>query len=223
MDIKAVCEGIGRSDNLPISVGADFLEICKIPKMSTPALGALINLIVMHMPENQRYVNVGVWYGFSLFAGMLGNHRKICIGVDNFSQLGAPRNQFQENFLKYGSNNHAFFNMSFQNYFRQYHDGPIGFYFYDGDHSYQSQLDGLKMAEPHFAEDCLIMVDDTNQEFPRQATLDFIAQSKNHYEILFDKMTEIPKDEKWWNGIMMLQKKNVSRETHEITEEEAEG
>lgn len=220
MDYKAICKQIDQNGTLPFSVATDFLTLCKMPKMSTMALGGLINLIVANMPEGQRYVNVGVWYGFSLFAGMLGNSNKICIGVDNFSQLGSPRSSFQDGFMKYGSKYHGFFDMSFQDYFRQYHEGPIGFYFYDGDHSYPCQLDGLKMSEPYFADGCLIMVDDTNQEFPRQATLDFMAQSQNQYEIILDKMTEQPKDEKWWNGIMIIKK--LGPKAKEITEEEAE-
>ena len=220
MDFRAFCEGIDKGDSLP-SVPADFVVLNQIPKMSTPVLGALINLAVQNMPAGQCYVNVGVWHGYSLLAGMLGNAGKICIGVDNFSQLGSPRVPCRERFLKAGSNNHAFFEMDSREYLCRCHTLPIGFYFYDGDHSYPAQLDGLKMAEPFFADGCLIMVDDTNQEFPRHATLDFIKQSQNAYEVVFDKMTTDPRDEKWWNGIILLKK--LGPKAKEITEDQAEG
>ena len=65
------------------------------------------------------------------------------------------------------------------------------------------------------------MVDDTNQEFPKQATLDFMRQSKHDYEIIMDKITERPYDPEWWNGILLIRKNGLK--VRPITEEEAEG
>src|SRR5437899_2425873 len=59
-------------------------DICKIPRMSTFAIGAIINLGVWQMPDDQAFVDVGVWNGFTFLAGMIGNSVKRCIGIDNF-------------------------------------------------------------------------------------------------------------------------------------------
>lgn len=66
-------------------------EACRVPRMSTFAIGAIINEAVAHMAPDHAFVNVGVWNGFTLLAGMAGNPDRRCIGVDNFSEFGGPR------------------------------------------------------------------------------------------------------------------------------------
>src|SRR5690349_8163966 len=39
-------------------------RLCAMPKMSTLAIGAMINRIVHGIPAGQSFVNVGVWNGF---------------------------------------------------------------------------------------------------------------------------------------------------------------
>ncbi len=178
----------------------------EIPRMSTFAIGAMINKGVSLMPNDACFVNVGVWNGFSLLAGMMENQQKKCIGIDNFSQFGAPREQFLGQFNRYKSHNHYFYNMDFHDYFSNIHSGPIGFYMYDGEHSYENQLEGLRVAEPFFSKNCIILIDDTNFEAPRQANLDFIAKSEYKYHILYDKTTYANCHPTLWNGVMIFQR-----------------
>lgn len=181
-------------------------ELLKIPRMSTFAIGAMINEGVSQMINNSCFVNVGVWNGFTFLAGMINNPQKKCIGVDNFSQAGDPRKQFYKRFNKYKSSNHYFYDMNYMDYFSTIHKEQIGFYIYDGEHSYENQLKGLKVAEPFFSKNCITLVDDTNWDEPRQATLDFIAKSLNKYQILIDKKTFENSHPTLWNGIMVLQR-----------------
>jgi hypothetical protein len=58
--------------------------LCRIPRMSTFAVGAIINHTVSCMKPDVSFVNVGVWNGFTLLSGMVGNPDKRCVGVDNF-------------------------------------------------------------------------------------------------------------------------------------------
>ena len=180
--------------------------LCSIPKMSTFAIGAIINRAVFYMPNDICFVNVGVWNGFTLLAGMVGNLQKNCIGIDNFTQFGGPKNQFLKRFGKYKSSHHHFYEMNYVDYFSTVHDSPIGVYLYDGEHSYDNQLNGLKIAEPFFSENCVILVDDTNLRDPRQATLDFIRSSTNKYEILLNKTTSFNGNPTFWNGIMVVRR-----------------
>jgi len=146
-------------------------DLCRIPRMSTYAVAAMINAGVSRMPASQVFVNVGVWHGFTLFAGMMKNADKACIGVDNFSQFGGPREAFQAWFNFYRSSSHQFYDMDYREYFDKVHRAPIGFYIYDGEHSYQNQLEGLRIAEPFFAPGCILLVDDTNLKPPRWALM----------------------------------------------------
>lgn len=181
-------------------------EICQIQKMSTFAIGAMINRGVSHMPDSQVFVNVGVWRGFTFLSGMIGNHRKTCIGVDNFSEFGGPREEFLERFNQYKGPNHYFYEMDYVEYFANVHQEPIGYYVYDGHHSYNNQLQGLQAAQPFFSRNCIIMVDDTNWEPPRLATMDFIARSPYKYQIILDATTYCNFHPTLWNGVIVFQR-----------------
>jgi hypothetical protein len=86
------------------------------------------------------------------------------------------------------------------------HRGKIGFYIYDGGHSYQDQLRGLQVAEPYFADNCIILVDDTNWNDPRQATFDFMQNSKYNYKLLLDKKTYRNGHITYHNGVIIFQR-----------------
>src|SRR5262245_25229652 len=178
--------------------------LCQIPRMSTFAIGAMINKAVSVMPIDTSFVNIGVWNGFTFLAGLSGNADKHCVGVDNFSEFGGPRNEFLERFETYKGAKHFFYDMDYSDYFKTVHKGRIGVYIYDGSHAYEDQLKGLQLAEPFFSDACLVFVDDTNWEAPRRATLDFIEQSAHEYEILLDKTTIKNGHPTWWNGLMIF-------------------
>lgn len=178
-----------------------------MPRMSTMAIAAVINRAVTAMPAGQAFVNVGVWNGYTLLAGMAGNPEADCVGIDDFSQFGGPREEFLHRFEGARSQRHAFFEMDYRDYFAGVHDRPIGVYLYDGEHSYDNQLRGLVAAEPFFADGCVLVVDDTNLEEPRQATLDFMARHEDRYEILADVRTGDVRHPTFWNGLLVLRKR----------------
>jgi len=174
--------------------------------MSTFAIGAIINRTVADKAPDTCFVNVGVWNGFTLLSGMVGNRDKQCIGVDNFSEFGGPKEHFLRRFNEMKSHNHRFYEMDYREYFAKIHSGTIGFYIYDGYHSYESQMMGLKLAEPFIGENCIILVDDTNEGDPREATLDFISRGRTKYQMLLDVKTRGNKHPTFWNGIMVFRK-----------------
>jgi hypothetical protein len=101
--------------------------------------------------------------------------------------------------------------MDYRDYFDRVHEGPIGVYFYDGDHAYEHQLLGLRVAEPFFGEGCIVVVDDTNWVEPYEATFDFIAESEQEYTVLLDQQTVGNGHPTFWNGLLILQKSARSR------------
>lgn len=181
-------------------------SIWQMPKMSSFAIGSIINWVVSKLPADQCFVNVGVWNGFSFLAGLLQNHGKTCIGVDNFSQFGGPRAEFMHRFNRHKGPWHYFYDMDYKDYFAKLHRSPIGLYFFDGPHDYLNQLQGLQAAQSYFAEQCIILVDDTNWPEPRQATLDFMAAHPGRYRLLLDVTTASNGHPTYWNGLMVLQK-----------------
>ena len=75
-----------------------LLPLCGVPRMSTFAVASIINEAVARMLPGSAFVNVGVWNGFTLLSGMAGNAGHSCIGVDNFSEFGGPREAFLARF-----------------------------------------------------------------------------------------------------------------------------
>jgi hypothetical protein len=186
----------------PASSKQALEEVADMPKMSTLTIGAIINSAVTHMPADQTFVNVGVWHGFSYLAGLNGNGEKAAVGIDNFSQFGGPRDQFMARFEAAASSRHSFVESDYRDFFKDAAD-PIGVYIYDGEHTYESQVEGLRVAEPYLAEGCIIIVDDTNWRRPRKATYDFIAHSPRDYSVLLDIRTS-GQHPTMWNGMLVL-------------------
>ena len=64
--------------------------------MSTYAIGHIVNQLCKRLSENQIYLNIGCWKGFTLVSGMIDTNCKV-IGVDNFSQFEGPKKDFYSN------------------------------------------------------------------------------------------------------------------------------
>lgn len=185
---------------------AALRRISGVPRMSTLAIAGMINRAVAGIDPAELFVNVGVWHGFTLLAGIVGNPEKKCVGVDNFSQFGGPRSEFLKRFEQIKSGNHTFYDMDYVDYFSTVHRDPIGFYIYDGGHEYGDQLKGLRLAEPFFSKNCVVLVDDVNWPEPRNATLDFISQSSNQYRVLLDVATPGNCHPTFWNGVLVFER-----------------
>lgn len=184
---------------------AALRELCEIPRMSTFAIAALIDHAVGGMPKGHAFLNVGVWAGFTFLAGVRRNPDRRCLGVDDFSGFGGPRESFTARFEKLRSDQHSFFEMDYLRYFEEIHREPLGVYMYDGDHAYEHQLEGLRVAEPFFASGCLVLVDDTNRDEPHRATLDFVAGSDREYRVLLDCRTADSAHPTFWDGLIVLE------------------
>jgi len=180
--------------------------LCMIPRMSTFAIAAVINRAVSLMPPESAFVNVGVWNGFTFLAGMAGNADRRCVGVDNFSEFGGPKEAFLARFERRRSAHHTFHEMDYRAYFAERHEGPIGVYLYDGEHGYDNQLRGLETAERFFAPGAVIVVDDTNLAEPRRATFDFMAARPGLYRVLLDRRTSGNGHPTFWNGLLVFQR-----------------
>jgi hypothetical protein len=190
-----------------LAAAARLTRILNVPRMAAYATGVLVNRAVAAMPADTAYVNVGVWNGFTLLAGMAGNGDKTCVGVDNFSQFGGPRAEFSARFEQRRSPAHRFFDVDYEQYFAEHHSGPIGVYYYDGDHGYRNQLRGLEAAERFFVPGTVIFVDDWNQDETAEATREFLA-GRAGYELAFEQRTATNAHPTFWNGLGIVRRKS---------------
>jgi len=171
--------------------------------MSTAANCYLINEICRELTKDEIYVNIGVWKGMTLIAGYINTICKI-IGVDNFSQFGGPKKEFEKNYNKYKRDNSEFYEQDYVNFFNKY-NRYIDFYFYDGEHSYEIQYQAIELVIPFLKTGSLIMIDDTNGNNPRSGTLNALYDNDRQYDIWLDQRTAHNCHPTYWNGIIILE------------------
>jgi hypothetical protein len=181
-------------------------SVCKLPRTSTFAIGAIINRAVSRLPDDQAFLNIGVGQGFTLLAGMSGNPHKTCIGVDDLAGDAIPRNDFLRRHLRVRGPKHRFWEGDFRDYLANEHKETLGLYVFDGTRSYEDQLKGLELAEPFFGAGCLVLIDDTNWPEVREANLDFIKHSRFEYRLVLDVQTPRAGHPTYWNGLMVFQR-----------------
>lgn len=184
----------------------DLLDVlADVPRMGTWPVAFLLAMAVQALPPDQAYLNIGVWHGFSLLAGMLARPQGLCLGVDNFSEFGAPRAAFLARYEAWRGPQHRFYDSDYRRFFATETLPPIGVYFYDGPHTVQDQRLGLELAEPHLADAALVFVDDSDRPEVREPTLAFLA-AHPQYRLLADFRTASQAHPTWWNGLMILRK-----------------
>lgn len=184
-----------------------LMPLADLPRLSSFAVAALIGYCLQQLPAEQSYLNIGVWHGFSFFSALLLAPEAHCIGIDNFSEFThtQPRADFLSRLAQWRQGEHQrFYEMDYREYLIRPEPQPVGLYFYDGAHDYESQYQALALARPWLAPGALILVDDTNESAPRQATLDFM-QAHPNCRLLADLRTAHNYHPTFWNGLMILQ------------------
>tara|TARA_A100001015_G_scaffold319828_1_gene444050 strand:- start:328 stop:1065 length:738 start_codon:yes stop_codon:yes gene_type:complete len=183
--------------------------LLKIESMSTYAIGHLVNQICLRLSENQIYLNIGCWKGFTLISGMIETSCKV-IGVDNFSQFDGPKNEFYSNFKKYQKKQkHFFYDQDYKIFFKNFEkkNERVSFYYYDGEHSYKNQYDNLHIADNFLDKGSIIFIDDINFPEVENGTNDFLVKTNSNYKILKKiKTANNHCHPSYWNGIMILEK-----------------
>ena len=153
----------------------------------------------------EAYVEIGVYHGASLIAAMLGNEGKRCVGIDSFAFRDATLEKVEENLARFGL---ARPEIVVGDAFELVPSGAlgdisVGVWYYDASHSYEAQVEGLRIAEPLLAPGALVIVDDTDWDDVARAMDDYLAEQPRARRIL----TLDGKDRgapQWWEGMQVL-------------------
>jgi predicted O-methyltransferase YrrM len=166
---------------------------------------ALLNLAAACLGPDEAYVEVGVFHGASLIAAMLGNEDRRFVGIDSFGFRDASLEKVEQNLERFGAPRPE---LLVGDAFELVPSGalagsPVGVWYYDASHSYEAQLDGLRIAEPWLAPGALIIVDDTDWEQVERAMDDYLAEQPRARRILSidGKDRGFPQ---WWEGMQVL-------------------
>lgn len=172
----------------------------------------LLNLAAGHLPPGEAYLEVGVFKGKTLISALLGNEHVIAYACDNFSQFGQDSEQaLRDNLDRYALTDRVtLLSQDFRSALTPAHvRHPVGVYFNDGAHDFQSQFDGIRLAEPLLASEALVIVDDwtaSDASFcGRAATLEAIRESPHEWVLLQELPARMNGDRAmWWNGVGIL-------------------
>ena len=170
---------------------------------------------LLKLPD-ARYLEVGTWKGSSVCSAMCNNKAKV-VCIDNWTQFGGPRNEFEYNFNKFKGKNDAVFIES--DCFTVNKDllGKSNIYLFDGEHSQKSHYKALEYFLPCLDDTFIFIIDDWNWPDVRIATDNAI--NNNKLNILWNKEIRLTNNDMhthetpdgfqiasntWWNGISVF-------------------
>ena len=198
-------------DDFPVSEDprdprfAELLET--VPGLTRANNLALLNLAAAQLPPDEAYVEVGSLRGTSLIAAMLGNAGKTFVAVDDFSMRDASRSELERNLERFDVGPVTIVEGDAFEILRDGNEllprGSVGVYYYDAAHTYEQQLDGLRLAEPYLAERSLLIVDDTDWDFVAEATRDFL-RDEPRARLLVEIQGKAAGHPAWWEGVQVM-------------------
>ena len=166
---------------------------------------ALLNLAAACLEGDEAYVEIGVFHGASLIAAMLGNEGKRFVGIDSFAFRDASLDRVHANLARFDLVPPE---IVVGDAFELVPTGAlgdvsIGVWYYDAAHSYEAQLEGLRIAEPLLVSGALVIVDDADWDDVARAMDDYIVEQPRARRLLTvdGKLHGSPQ---WWEGMQVL-------------------
>ena len=181
----------------------------EVPGLSSLGKLALLRLAARHLGPGEAYLEVGSWKGLSIIAAMLGNADAPFFAIESFDGYGVRGREAREALRRnveawVGPGRLRLLEGDFVALLRRpgLLPHPVGVYFYDADHSPLGQYLALALAEPHLADEAIVIVDDTASPAVARAT-DRYVRGRDAYELLAD-LPGSPAGGRWWNGLRVF-------------------
>ena len=166
---------------------------------------ALLNLAASCLGAGEAYVEIGVFHGASLIASMLGNDGKRFVGVDSFGFRDASLEKVAANLARYGLEvpeivvGDAFELVPAG----ALGDTSVGVWYYDAAHSFEAQVEGLRIAEPLLVPGALVIVDDTDWDDVERAMDAYLSEQPRARRVLAIEGNTRGAPQ-WWEGMQVL-------------------
>jgi predicted O-methyltransferase YrrM len=166
---------------------------------------ALLNLAASCLGRDEAYVEIGVYHGASLIAAMLGNEDRRFVGIDAFRFSGTSLEKIEANLARFGLDvPEIIVGDAFELVPAGALGGTrVGVWYYDAAHSFEAQIEGLRIAEPHLVPGALVIVDDTDWDEVDRAMDAYLADQPRARRVLSldGKSRGAPQ---WWEGMQVL-------------------
>jgi predicted O-methyltransferase YrrM len=176
-----------------------------VTNLATENTLALVNLAASLLGPEEAYVEVGVYHGASLISSMLGNEGKRFVGIDSFGFRDASLEGVEANLERFGlPRPEILVGDAFELVpAGAIEEGSVGVWYYDAAHDFDSQVEGLRIAEPHLVPGGLMIVDDTDWTDVDRAMDAYLAEQPRASRVLtIDGKTR--GQPQWWEGMQVL-------------------
>jgi len=191
----------------PIDRKLKIISDLGIDGMSTENIRYTINEFVRRYAKT--YLEIGSYRGSTLISSAIYNNDVRCISIDNFSEFdqnGTNKSTLLNNIQKANVSNIELYDMDYvagvKHIFDLEPELKIDVYFYDGNHTYDNQLNGLNILTDYMSDSCIIFVDDINCECVDTANDEWL---KNNPDFKCIKIfTEGNCSKTWWNGFTIM-------------------
>lgn len=189
------------AEKLKSKIPAEYIN--KLTGLSSPKVWHLLNNLCA---QSDSYLEIGTYMGSSLMAALYGNSHVSATAVDNFCMKPKTRSHFFHNVkdLKFNFIENDCFNINPRKI------GQFSLYFYDGEHSYDSQYKAVKHFLPAMKDEFVYVCDDWNNKEVKEGTYQALADCDLEVIDFKEQTHPTMKDkELWWCGIsaMKLKKK----------------
>lgn len=176
-----------------------------VTNLATENTLALLNLATTLLGPGEAYVEVGVYHGASLISALLGNEDKLVVGIDTFGMGEGSLEKVEANLERFELPRPE---ILVGDAFELVPAGAIeersvGVWYYDAAHDFDSQVEGLRIAEPLMVPGGLMIVDDTDWADVERAMDAYLADQPRATRIITidGKSRGQPQ---WWEGMQVL-------------------
>jgi hypothetical protein len=168
--------------------------------MSSFNVRNLLNLL-LEMP-NAKYLEIGVWKGSTFYSALYKNNPSYALAIDNWSQFNGSTEHFLKTIsdleCEYNFLDKESFIVDVKNEIKQ----KINIYFYDGDHSKESQSLAITYYIDAMEDEFIYICDDWNFFGVPEGTLEAIKKLNLSIEKSWILKADHNGDVKnWWNGL----------------------
>lgn len=178
--------------------------------MSSFNVRNLLNLL-LEIP-NAKYLEIGVWKGSTFYSALYKNNPSYALAIDNWSQFKGSFNFFSQTIsdleCKYNVLNKNSFLVDVNNEIKQ----KINIYFYDGNHSKESQALAITHYINAMEDEFIYICDDWNSVGVPEGTLEAIQKTNLSIEKSWTLEADYAGDvKKWWNGLWIAHLKKSKK------------
>lgn len=198
-----------KSNNLQSKINQDILNL---DGMSSAKVRHLLNNLCNSSEFQVNYLEIGTYLGSTISSAIFSNKNLFAIANDNFSEFDGSRarKEVRANIEKFKPNDNIFF---VEKPFQELNSNDLqnkkfNIYFFDGNHSYQSQYEALTRMKSSLDKYFILLVDDWEDSTggPKHGTYDGLRNS--NMEII--KQIELPVGtvDGYWGGQLLALIKN---------------